>query len=58
MIVSSTSNGGTVYETIIVLVNGPYLDVVIAANDSAIAASDVQSLAQAAATRLNAAAGS
>jgi hypothetical protein len=49
-----TANGTTVYEALATLTHGPYLDFLVAASASALTASDVQSLAQLAAKRLDA----
>jgi hypothetical protein len=48
------ATGQTVYEAVVVLFRGRYLDFVVAASTSQLSATDVQSLAQAAASRLNA----
>ncbi|HZD87298.1 MAG TPA: hypothetical protein VE088_04765 [Gaiellaceae bacterium] len=50
-----TLSGQTIYEGALVLVNGPLVELVFGAAKTAIAASDVTSLAQVAAAKLNAA---
>lgn len=54
-LIQLTVSGQTVYEGAVVLVSGPIVELLVGASQASLAASDVTSLAQAAATKLDAA---